>query len=63
MTPPFRKDETMTVKELKQYIERLPDDAEVCFEYDGPDTYTYKRAGGFIIADDDSSITLVEEVE
>lgn len=53
----------LTVKELITALQLLNEDAEILFEYDGSDTYTYKRAGGFIVADDNSSIVLVEKVD
>ena len=51
----------LTVKELIEALQILNPDATIEFEYDGPEPYTYRVAAGFIIADDNSSITLVEE--
>jgi len=50
----------ITVQELIKALELLNPDAQILFEYDGPETYTYKRAGGFIVADDNNTLIIVE---
>lgn len=50
----------MTVEDLKKILENLPDDMQVCYEYDGPDANTEVDAGACIIFED--RILLVEKV-
>jgi len=49
----------MTVKELKEMIAELPDNLEVCYEYDGPDAHTEVEAHTIIIYSD--RILIVEK--
>ena len=41
----------------------LKPDASIFFEYDGTDTYEFKRAYGFNVADDDTFIQIVGDPE
>lgn len=50
----------MTVKELKAIIQHLPDDMQVLYEYDGPDTHTEVEAADYVVYSD--RIILVEEL-
>jgi len=50
----------MTVKELKEILAELPDNLEVCYEYDGPDSHTEVYAADYVIYED--RIILVEKV-
>ena len=53
----------LTVAQLIAALKLLNPDAIIEFEYDGMDTYEFKRAYGFNVADDNSSIQIVGDPE
>lgn len=42
----------MTVRELKEILENLPDDMQICYEYDGPDSFSEVEAVDYVIYSD-----------
>jgi hypothetical protein len=53
----------MTVKELIEALAHVPDNFEVRFEYDGPETYHEIPARGLIISSSAYCILLTESEE
>ena len=51
----------MTVKELKELIEKVPDDYQVCYEYDGPETNCDVEATAIYLNQVSKRIVLYEE--
>jgi hypothetical protein len=51
----------MTVKELKQLIENVPDNYQVCYEYDGPDALVDIPAEAIYISVERENICLLAE--
>ena len=50
----------LTVKELKEMLEELPDDYVICYECDGPETNTKIKAETIWISNSDKTICLAK---
>lgn len=53
----------MTIKELKERIKDLPDDYQVCYEYDGPDTLVDLEVCALHVSEERRNIVLIADKE